>query len=208
MNSFPLAITGSGMVTGVGFNATASCAAIRCAISNFQETLFIDNGGEWIVGSEVPFENPWSGKAKLLNMAALSIRECLEGNKQIKPELTPLLLCISECERKGRVIDDDNQFLLNLQNELELKFHEKSCVVARGHAAVAEALKQARILIQELNVNHVLIAATDSLLVGPTLVHYEEHERLLTSIHSNGFVPGEAGRLWWWSRVLQRRKIS
>jgi len=193
MSGFPLAITGVGMVTGVGLSAPASCAAIRCAIDNFQETRFMDNGGEWLMGCEVPLEQPWRGKAKLLKMTAMAIRKCLQGNPHINPKVTPLMLCLSEHERKGRVIDDDNQFFLDLQEELSLEFHEKSRVVARGHVAVAVALKHARVLIQELNVSHVLIAATDSLLVGPTLAHYEEHERLLTSIHSNGFIPGEAG---------------
>jgi len=193
MTGLPIAITGTGMVTGVGLSAPASCAAIRCAIDNFQETRFMDNGGEWIIGCEVPFEEPWRGKYKLIKMAAAAIRECLEGNQKIKPESTPMLLCLSEHERKGRVIDNDNQFFLDLQDELELEFHEKSRVIAKGHVAVAVALKHARSLIQELNVKHVLIVATDSLLVGPTLAHYEEYDRLLTSNNSNGFIPGEAG---------------
>ena len=193
MRGLPLSITGTGMVTGVGLNAPASCAAIRCAIDNFQETRFMDSGGEWIMGSEVPLEQPWRGKTKLIKMAAAAVRECLEGNKQINPQSTPLLLCLSEHERKGRVIDDDNQFFLDLQEELELEFHEKSRIIAKGHVAVAVALKHARKLIQDLKVKHVLVVATDSLLVGPTLAHYEEYERLLTSNNSNGFIPGEAG---------------
>ena len=189
----PLAIVGTGMVTGVGLTAPASCAAIRCAIDNFQETRFMDSGGEWLLGCEVPLEKPWRGRTKLLKMAVLAINECLEGNNEINPEVTPLILCLSEHERRGRVIDDDTQFFFDLQNELGVRFHEKSCVVTGGHTAVAEALKRARGLFQELNVNHILIAATDSLLVWPTLAHYEEHERLLTSDNSNGFIPGEAG---------------
>ena len=193
MTAFPLAITGVGMVTGVGLNASASCAAIRCAIDNFQETRFMDSGGEWLMGCEVPLEQPWRGKTKLIKMAAAAINECLANNKLIDPKVTPLLLCLSEHERKGRVIDDDNQFFLDLQAELGVEFHEKSRVIARGHVAVAVALKHARELLQELKVKHVLIAATDSLLVAPTLAHYEENERLLTSQNSNGFIPGEAG---------------
>ncbi|MDX2419211.1 MAG: hypothetical protein QNK19_17260 [Xanthomonadales bacterium] len=193
MSGFPLAITGTGLVTGVGLDAPASCAAIRCAIDNFQETRFMDNGGEWILGSEVPLEEPWRGKVKLIKMAAAAIRECLEGNDQIIPELTPLLLCLSEHERKGRIINDDNRFFLDLQDELGLEFHEESRVIAKGHVAVAVAMKHARRLIQELKTEHVLIVATDSFLTGQTLAHYEEHERLLTSINSNGFIPGEAG---------------
>lgn len=192
MSGFPLAITGMGMVTGVGLTAPASCAAIRCAIDNFQETRFMDKGGEWIMGSEVPLEQPWRGKTKLLKMAAAAIKECLDNNKQIVPESTPLLLCLSEHERKGRVIDDDNQFFLDLQDELKLVFHGESRVIAQGHISIVTALKRARLQIQELKTKHILIAATDSLLVAPTLSHYEEHERLLTSKNSNGFIPGEA----------------
>src|SRR6185437_3269395 len=105
---------------------------------------------------------------------------------------TPLLLCLSENERKGRVIDDDNQFFLDLQGELGVEFHEKSRVIAQGHVSIAVALKRARLLIQESKINRVLIAATDSMLVGPTLSDYEANERLLTSNNSNGFIPGEA----------------
>lgn len=193
MSSFPLAITSVGMVTGVGLSAPASCAAIRCAIDNFQETRFMDSGGEWIMGCEVLLEQPWRGKTKLIKMAAMAIRECLQGNPQLNPKTMPLLLCLSEHERKGRVIDDDNPFFLGLQEELQLQFHEKSRIIAHGHAAVGVAMKHARRLIQEFGCSHVLIAATDSLLVGATLAHFEEHERLLTSNHSNGFIPGEAG---------------
>ena len=192
MIAMPLAITGVGMVTGVGLNAPASCAAIRCAIDNFQETRFIDNGGEWIMGCEVPLVQPWRGKTKLIKMAATAISECLANIRQIDPKETPLLLCLSEHERKGRVIIDDNQLFLDLQDELGVKFHEKSRVIPKGHVAVTVAFKHARQLLHELKVKHILIAATDSLLVASTLIHYEENERLLTSNNSNGFIPGEA----------------
>ncbi|PTR08970.1 3-oxoacyl-[acyl-carrier-protein] synthase-1 [Nitrosospira sp. Nsp5] len=193
MSCFPLAITGTGLVTGVGLNAEASCAAIRCAIDNFQETRFMDKGGEWIMGSEVPLEQPWRGKSKLLKMATAAINECLVNNKQIAPKSTPLLLCLSEHERKGRIINDDNQFFLDLQDELGVEFHEQSRVIAQGQVSIAIALKHARVLLQESEINYILIAATDSLLVGSTLSHYEKNERLLTSQNSNGFIPGEAG---------------
>jgi len=193
LSGFPLAITGVGIVTGVGLSAPATCAAIRCAIDNFQETRFMDSGGEWIMGCEVPLEQPWRGRTKLLKMATMAIRECLQGNPQLNPKVTPLLLCLSEHERKGRVFEDDNQFFLDVLDELKLQFHPKSRVIAHGHVGVAVALKHARELIQELNLPQVLIAATDSLLVGSSLAYFEEKERLLTSNHSNGFIPGEAG---------------
>ncbi len=191
MSGFPLAITATGMVTGVGLSAPASCAAIRCAIDNFQETRFMDSGGEWIMGCEVPLEQPWRGRTKLIKMAAAAIQECLSNSQQIEPQSIPLLLCLSEKERPGRVFEDDNQFFLDVQDELKLQFHPRSRVIVHGHVGVAVALKHARELIQELNLPQVLIAATDSLLVGSTLAYFEEKERLLSSQNSNGFIPGE-----------------
>ncbi|MCP4408417.1 MAG: hypothetical protein GY807_11765 [Gammaproteobacteria bacterium] len=189
----PLAITGTGMVTGVGLNAPASCAAIRCAIDNFQETRFMDSGGEWMMGCEISLEQPWRGKTKLIKLAAAAIGECLRNDQRIDPQATPLMLCLAEQTRSGRVLQDDNQFFLDLQNELKLEFHPKSRIIAMGHVSMAVALRHARDLFAQQRVKHVLIAATDSFLIGPTLAAYEEKERLLSSNNSNGFIPGEAG---------------
>jgi 3-oxoacyl-[acyl-carrier-protein] synthase-1 len=189
----PLAITATGMVTGVGLSAPATCAAIRCAIDNFQETRFMDSGGEWILGCEVPLEKPWRGKTRLIKMAAAAIKEVLQSNPQIDIANTPLLLCLAEHGRPGRVIDDDTEFFLDLQAELELEFSDQSLVIAAGHVSVAIALKHAREMIHQQGVKHVLVAASDTMLVTPTLANYEEKERLLTSNNSNGFLPGEAG---------------
>ncbi|PVV16280.1 MAG: 3-oxoacyl-ACP synthase [gamma proteobacterium symbiont of Ctena orbiculata] len=189
----PLAITATGMVTGVGLSAPATCAAIRCAIDNFQETRFMDSGGEWILGCEVPLEKPWRGKTKLIKMASAAIKEVLQENTDINPAQTPLLLCLAEHSRPGRIIDDDAQLFLDLQDELGFEFSDQSLVIAGGHVAVAIALKHARELIHQQGARHVLVAASDTMLIAPTLAHYEEQERLLTSDNSNGFIPGEAG---------------
>jgi 3-oxoacyl-[acyl-carrier-protein] synthase-1 len=47
------------MVSGVGLNVPASCAAIRCGIDNVQDTRFINSGGGWTMGSNVPLEVIW-----------------------------------------------------------------------------------------------------------------------------------------------------
>src|SRR5947208_228859 len=98
----PLAIIASGMVTGVGLNAPSSCAAIRCGIDNFSETRFMDKGGEWIMGSQVPLEQPWRGLPKLIQMVLPPINECLAYIGKVRPEQIPLLLCVAEKERPGR----------------------------------------------------------------------------------------------------------
>ena len=191
--SSALAITGMGMATGVGMNGPASCAAIRAGIDNFQETRFMDNMGEWLMGSEVPLMQPWRGKTRLLKMAASAIRECLDNDGGIVPASTPLLLCMPELPRPGRLVTDDDAFFHELEHELGFSFHRQSRAIASGHVSVGVALQQARQLFRELRVEHVLIAAADSLLAAPTLSHYEKNERLLTSTNSDGFIAGEAG---------------
>lgn len=188
-----LAITATGLVTGVGLNSPATCAAIRCAIDNFQETRFMDSGGEWILGCEVPMEEPWRGKIKLIKMAAAAIKEVLQQNPDINTAETPLLLCLAEHSRPGRILDDDAQFFLDLQDELEIEFSDQSLVIAAGHVSVAVAFKHAREMIHQQIARQVIVAATDTMLVAQTLSKYEEKERLLTSKNSNGFIPGEAG---------------
>ncbi|HRB82489.1 MAG TPA: hypothetical protein PK614_09555, partial [Nitrospira sp.] len=104
-------ILASGMVTGIGLNAQASCAAIRCGITNFAETRFMDKGGEWIIGCSVPLAEPWRGRAKLLRLIVPAIQECLGSVKNISVNEIPLLLCLAEKTRPGR-LDGLDQTLL------------------------------------------------------------------------------------------------
>ena len=118
MTAPPVAIVGAGMMTGVGLTAPASCAAIRCAIDNFTETRFMARGGEWIIGSAVPLEQPWRGQAKLVKMLAGPVRECLDLVPEAPAEDIPLLVCVAERDRPGRLDGLDNSLFFELQQEL------------------------------------------------------------------------------------------
>ena len=188
----PVAIIASGMVTAVGLNAPATCAAIRCGVDNFSETRFRDKGGEWIIGSQVRLAQAWRGLPKLVHMVVPAIRECL-AHAAVRPQSIPLLLCIAEAGRAGRLDGLDDQLVHDVQAELGVRFHPSSAVVPRGRVAGALALTQARQLIRDERVPLCIIAGVDSFLLAPTLTAYEEKDRLLTSRNSNGFIPGEAG---------------
>jgi 3-oxoacyl-[acyl-carrier-protein] synthase-1 len=192
MSGQPLAILSSGMISGVGLTAPASCAAIRCGIDNFQETRFIDSGGEWIMGSSVPMEKPWRGIAKLSKMLASAFQECLSSESILVLEEIPIVFCLSEKDRPGRFAELEERIFLETQEEIGIRFHEKSSLLSHGRVGLGIALQQARRLIYGENIPRVIIAGVDSLLVEPTLNAYEEQERLLTSQNSNGFIPGEA----------------
>ena len=101
----PIAIIASGMVTSVGLDAASSCAAIRCAIDNFSETRFMDKGGEWIMGAQVPLEQPWRGLPKLVHMVVPAIQECLAHIGDVPPEQIPLLLCVAELRKAKETAD-------------------------------------------------------------------------------------------------------
>ena len=192
----PLAIGRTGLVTSVGLSAPAACAAIRAKLTKPSETRFIDAQGEWIMAHLVPLEVPWRGRTKLVKMAALAVDEALTEVPRAAWAGLPLLLCVAEANRPGRLDGLDDQLFTELQDELQACFHPASAVVAHGRVAVAVALLKARALVWEGGFEQVLIAATDSLLTWPTLRHYDREDRLLTPNNSNGFMPGEgAGAL-------------
>lgn len=195
MSAHHLAIQRVGLVTSVGLTAEASCAAFRAKISNPTETRFIDSGGEWIMAHQVTLEQPWRGLAKLSKMAAMVIEEAMADVPKDEWVHVPLLLCVAEPERPGRLDGLDDRLFADIQTELGAKFAPQSAIVAHGRVGVAVALAQARKLLAG-GCTRVLIAAADSLLAWPTLSHYERVDRLLTARNSNGFMPGEgAGAL-------------
>jgi 3-oxoacyl-[acyl-carrier-protein] synthase-1 len=194
--STPIAILNTGLVTSVGLSAPAACAAIRAGLTNPSETRFIDSSGEWIMAHQVPLEQPWRGRTKLVKMAVMAITECLANVPQTEWSKIPLLLCVAERERPGRLDGLDEELFAEVQQEMGIEFSDKSLVVPHGRVSVGIALMHARRMISEQAVSHVLIAATDSLISWPTLSVYEREDRLLTPTNSNGFMPGEgAGAL-------------
>lgn len=193
MSAEPIAIKSTGLVTSVGLSAPATCAAIRAKISNPTETRFMGSDGEWIMAHQVPLEQPWRGRAKLAKMAAMAIAECLD---QVPPKdwpSIPLLLCVAEPERPGRLDGLEDQLLPEIKQELGTQFAPESGVIPRGRISAIRALAEARRILYASSTPKVLIAATDSLLTWPTLSAFEREDRLLTPSNSNGFMPGEAG---------------
>ncbi len=190
----PLVILSTGMVTSVGLTAPASCAAIRCAINNFNETRFVDRSGDYFIGSEIALDKPWRGLTKLAKAAALAVRECVQAMaKPPKPDASiPLVLCLAEEDRPGRLPGLGGPLLFNIERELGFKFHPDSSVVAQGRVGGAVGLLRAQKLIHERQHAQVILCGADTYLTGAMLAAYEEQDRLLTRTNSNGFIPGEA----------------
>ena len=124
MSAAPLAIRRVGLVTSIGLNAAAACAAMRAKISNPTETRFINSSGEWIMAHQVMLEQPWRGLDQAgSKMAAMAIDEAMEGIQRKAWKDIPLLLCVAERDRPGRMQGLDDQLFINLQTELGASFH-------------------------------------------------------------------------------------
>lgn len=191
MTRQPLAVLSTGLVTSVGMNAPASCAAFRAKLTNPAETRFVDSDGKWIMAHEVSLDQPWRGRTKLVRMAAMAIEEALGDVPRAQWPSVPLLLCVAESGRPGRLSGLDDRLLVEIMQVLGVRFAPSSATVPEGRIAVAVALSLARDMVQHQGAPRVLIACTDSLLSWQTLSHYERADRLLTGRNSNGFMPGE-----------------
>ena len=69
-----IAIYSSGMVTGVGWNSPASCAAMRVGIAGFVETAF-EFAGEALLGTPVTLADDPQGIEKLRQMVVPTITD-------------------------------------------------------------------------------------------------------------------------------------
>lgn len=122
----------------------------------------------------------------------MAAEEALEEVPRGERERIPLLLCVAETERPGRIQGSEDALFGLLQRATACGVPGSSRVLAKGRTGVPTALALARTMIEEGSVSRVLILAVDSLLTAGTVAHYAGNDRLLTDDNSNGFMPGEA----------------
>jgi 3-oxoacyl-[acyl-carrier-protein] synthase-1 len=191
------------MVTAVGLSSAASCLAIRLGLANPTPTGFMTGDGEFIMGHAVVLEEARRGLHKLAVMAAMAIEEALQDFPEEEVARTPLLLCVCETTRPGRLEGLEAVLMPRVQTLMNQQFSHRSQVIPYGRVAAAIALLRARQLLEDEQVPAVLIVATDSLLTWPTLRVLEAQGRLLTEDNSNGFLPGEGA-----AALLVRRPVA
>ena len=194
-------------MTSAGFTARATCAAIRAKVGNPTETRFTDKEGEPILAHQVLLPRRLTGVSRLVRIARLSIEECLQDLAREQWSRLPMLLCVAEPNRPGRLPGLEESLLATLQRDLHVTFSSDSGVVASGRVSVAVALQHARKLIYEGGHAEVLILFADTLIRADTLGSYDEEDRLLTPANSNGFMPGEGGGAFLVGRPTGRREF-
>jgi len=189
-----VSILAAGMVTAVGFNYTASCAAIRAGIKGIRVlNLWDAENGEYLSGAKVDLPQWWEGIGKLADLAAPAIWECLEAGKPESAASIPILLGVARLDRPHRLPHLDEEILDEIEWRLDLPRHPQSAVIAMGNVSGLVALAQAREMIDRQMSRYCVVAGVDSFLQQEVVEAYMDQRRIMTKTNSNGFFPGEAG---------------
>ncbi len=189
-----IAITAAGMVTAVGFNAPATCAALRAGVRNVKRTnLWDPETGTYLAAGKVALPQWWPGLGKLADLIAPAIKECFDAAAPVPPQEIPVLLGVASPDHPFRERDLDSDIFAEIEHRLGFLLHPASRVVPAGHVSAGLALRHASILLARREVPRVVVAAVDSLLEHDLKNYFLEKSRLLTPENSNGFSLGEAG---------------
>lgn len=193
MSTGPVIIASTGLATGIGLTAEATCAAIRGDIDGFEDTRYLDRSGEWIQGCMVPIESPAAGTRRLAILGAMAIEESLSKLSAPNAGEQVLLLCLADSDRPDQASLDQPAIFDQIRELSGLDFSPHSKIITRGRCGPAVALKLARQLLYDGRSDQVIVAASDSLINRAAISHFESEDRLVTELNSNGFFPGEAG---------------
>jgi 3-oxoacyl-[acyl-carrier-protein] synthase I len=189
-----VSILAAGMVTAVGFNYAASCAAIRAGIKGIRVlNLWDAENGEYLSGAKVDLPQWWEGIGKLADLVAPAIWECLEAAKPENPASIPILLGVAALDRPHRLPRLDEEILDEIEWRLNMPHHPQSAVIAMGNVSGSVALVLAREMIDRRMSRYCVVAGVDSFLQQDVVEAYKDQRRIMTKTNSNGFFPGEAG---------------
>ncbi|MBW2710084.1 MAG: hypothetical protein JRD04_12650, partial [Deltaproteobacteria bacterium] len=189
-----LSVKACGMITAVGFNASASLAAIRAGIRGVDETNLWDaESGDYLAAGRVLLPHWWIGLGKLAELVAPAIHECLSAAKPVTAEEIPIFLGLAAPGRPHRWENLDEEILDEIQHRLGFNLHPESRVIPRGRVAGAVGLQLAAALIEHHKLQYCIVAGVDSFVRQDVVEYYLEKRRILTPMNSNGFSAGEAG---------------
>lgn len=182
------------MVTAVGFNSPASCAAMRAGISGIVKGNIWDPEVGDFIGVGRPYTPQWwEGPDMLAELAAPAVQECLkELPKGIDSKSVPIFVLLCSKDRPFRKPDLENNLLFELEHRLQHNLATDSNVYSVGRTGILPALHAASNLISNNKASYVVIVGVDTFIRQPLVETYIKQRRVLTEGNSNGFIPGEA----------------
>lgn len=189
----PLWICGAGAVTPAGLDAPQTCAAIRAALSAFEEYIRSDPFGAVQIVARIPAhwrlrrtEGEW-----LVNMAARALGEALASG-DVAAEETVVLLAPPESFRghPGYADVAPERFLTAVLAAAGVRVHPASRAVDGGPAATVGLLAHAQAALGQ-GAGQVLLGGVDSLVNATDLARLDKAGRLKGDDNAQGLVPGE-----------------
>jgi len=193
--SVPLEVNASGMVTAVGFCTDTACTAMRARISGLKEVNLRDpSSGELLCGGRVPLPQWSRALDKYADLLAAVVYQCFQAADPgpVTPEDLPILVCVAEPARPGRLSGLDDRLLEELGFRLGMTLHPQSAIIARGRVGGLSALDWAATALSKHHNARCIVAGVDSFFHSEAIRHYVGVRRIMTPDNSNGFFPGEA----------------
>jgi 3-oxoacyl-[acyl-carrier-protein] synthase-1 len=193
-----LSVYGFGMVTALGFNGPASCAALRAGVVGLEdEQLFWDyTAGEHFTAARPKLPQWWQGRGLLAHLVAPAINECVAKastlrNTELALKAIPFFLTVAPPQRPGRWPDLDARLMDDVRCRLRQEVSPLSRLVPHGRTGLVYALAEARKALEDGH-EFCIVAGVESFLQQRILNHYVGERRAYCGANSNGFRPGEA----------------
>ncbi len=181
-----LAIGAVGAFSSVGLNAPQTMSSLRARMQRFEALDLEDEDGEPITGAPTPLPREVRGAARLVAMAQEALAECARGRER---EPAPVLLCCSDGQQGAPAPDE---VLDALAQRAGVLMHRRlSRAFVAGHAAVVEALQEARRLFRVHEIRTCYLGGVDSLVEPDRLAALLEQDKIKRDGNPFGIIPGE-----------------
>ncbi|WP_224360791.1 hypothetical protein [Hyalangium versicolor] len=196
-SSYPLAITGLGMVSAVGWDVVGSCAAIRAGINRFKELDTFasrapheEGEPEPLVGSRVFAERGPDWAVRLLTLA---IEDLIRNTRLGRKELARIRLVVSLPEPTLSPAHAALHKTLLPTLAAKTGLPTSASVVGHGgNAGMLRCVQDALTAVTRPKWEACIVAGVDSRLFSEELARLDRAGRLKSSRNRDGFIPGES----------------
>jgi 3-oxoacyl-[acyl-carrier-protein] synthase-1 len=196
MSGFPLAITGLGMVSAVGWDVVGSCAAIRAGINRFKE---VDTFGararheegepQPVVASPVlPGRDPdWA-----VRLLTLALEDLIRNARLKRKDLSRIRLVVSLPEPTLSPVHAALHKTLLPRLVARTGLPSSASVVSHGgNAGMLRCVQDALTAVAQPRWEACIVAGVDSHLFSEELARLDRAGRLKSERNRDGFIPGE-----------------
>jgi len=190
----PIAITGIGMVTSIGYETAVAATSVRAGLKRFVELEdTFDRNEEPIVGAPVALlEGDPTVQIGMMTLAATEAFAMAFGSADKAPK--PLWASLSTgARREDAPLPLGRYPLERLQAAVEHVPLDGASEVREGcHTAVLEAVAEGMKRLRGGKAAACLVGGVDSLVQPHQLTRLEGQKRLKTGYNPHGLIPGEA----------------